>query len=223
MKNFKNLEVEEYLQIFWRRKWYFVVTFVLVGAGAVVYAYRQQQYYLSETRIMVQSAAVPEDYVRPVDRSTPTDRINAIRARLESRAFLARIIEQYQLYGFGSGPGFRNEDAINALRGSIHVDVSTGNTFTLSYYSTDPQLARDVTKKLAESLIAANVSANKSATIETDQFVDEQLRLAERDSLCKRKRLRITRPPTSENFPSRALPIGTCSQGCRRSWHRSKA
>jgi uncharacterized protein involved in exopolysaccharide biosynthesis len=190
MKNFKNLEAREYFQIFWRRKWYFLVTIVLVVTGVTVYAFRLQQLFRSDTKIMVESASVPEDYVRQVDRSTPQDRISAIRAQLESRTFMARVIEQYALFGFGSGPGFRTEDAVNLLRGALKVDVAAGNTFTLSFYSTDPGSARDVCKRIADTLIQANVAAHKNATIETDQFVDEQLRRAERDLAAEEEKIK---------------------------------
>ncbi len=191
MKNFKNLEIEDYLQIFWRRKWYFVVTFILVGTGAAEYARRQPQIYTSETKIMVQAGSVPDDYVRQVDRSTPLDRINAIRARVQSRTFLARIIEQFQLFGYGSLPGFSMEGPINGLRNSIKVDSSLGNnTFTLSYYDTDQRRARDVTKMLADALKQEMEGANKDATIETDQFVEEQLRGADRDLSVQEEKIK---------------------------------
>jgi polysaccharide biosynthesis transport protein len=190
MKNFKNLETQEYLQIFWRRKWYFLLTFVSVVSGVTVYAFRLQPIYKSETKIMVESAAVPEDYVRPVDRSTPQDRITKILVQIQSRTFLARIVEQYGLFGFGSGQGFRIEDAINTLRGALKVEAVVANTFTLSFSAADPGTARDVLKRATDALIQTNVAAHKNATIETDQFVDEQLRRAERDLAAQEEKIK---------------------------------
>jgi succinoglycan biosynthesis transport protein ExoP len=174
MKNFKNLDAREYFQIFWRRKWYFVITSVLVITGVTVYAFRLTQYYRSQTRFIVESALVPADYVRPIDRSTPQDRISAIRAQLETRRFLQSTIEQYQLYGFGT-PGFSLENAIIALRGSLKVDVTSANMFTLSFYADNPITARDVCRQIADRLRSENVAARRNVTFETDQFVESQL------------------------------------------------
>ena len=40
MKDFRNLGIEEWLRMFWRRKWYFILTAVIVSGGVTVYAWR---------------------------------------------------------------------------------------------------------------------------------------------------------------------------------------
>ncbi len=190
MRDFRNLSVEDWWQLFWRRKWYFVVISVLVASGTITYAMRLSEIYRSETRIMVEAAAIPEDYVRPLVRTSAEERINAIRAQLQGRNFLQQIVEDFQLFGFGSRKDFVMEDAIQALRGNIKVETSVGNIFTLSYQAPDAQFARDVTQRLAQSLIQSNLSAGKDRVDRTEQFIDEQLSQIEKDLTAQEDKIR---------------------------------
>ena len=86
-----------------------------------------------ETRVMVDEPLVSEDYVRPTVRSTPEDRINSIREQLASRTFLERMIEQFQMYGFGSNPKFLMESAVKTAQRQIGIEKTSNNTFTISF------------------------------------------------------------------------------------------
>jgi polysaccharide chain length determinant protein (PEP-CTERM system associated) len=176
MIDIKSLGIGGWLRIFWRRKWYFLAVAILVSAGVTIYAMRLPQSFTSETSILVESAIIAEDYVRPAERSNPVERINAVRQQIDSRKFLQRIVEDMQLNGFGTRKDFVMEDAIRGLRSSITVGTTTGNMFKLSYSATEPRSARDVTKRLADVLVQSNNSARKTRALETDQFIDEQLR-----------------------------------------------
>lgn len=179
MKDLRNLEIGDWLRVFWRRKWYFFVTAILISAGVSIYAWQLQLVYRSETRILVESAIVSEDYVRPIFRATPAERINAIREQIKSRSFLQRIIQDYQLFGFNTNKDFSMEQAILSLQSHLSVETSGSNTMTISYSHSDPYFARDVTKGLTTTLIDSHKSARTNKAEETDQFIDEQLRQIE--------------------------------------------
>jgi polysaccharide chain length determinant protein (PEP-CTERM system associated) len=190
MKDFRNLSPADYLQIFWRRKWYFVAVLILVSAAGAGYAYIKPPVYRSDTRILVQETSVPSDYVRPMVEQSAQDKLNAIRLQLESRSFLERVIQEMQLFGYGSEPGFNMEDAVRGLRQGISVSSSAGGVITLSFTAADPQFARDVTRRLATSLIQINLASRKNLTLGTDQFIDEQLREAKRDLEAHSEKIR---------------------------------
>jgi succinoglycan biosynthesis transport protein ExoP len=181
MTDLKNLDLAAYLEIFWRRKWYFLMVWVLVSAAAVFYARRQPLLYVSETRILIKEALIPEEYVRPTVQESVQETINAIRVQLSSRSFLERIIEEQQLFGFGRNPGFVMEQAVATLQGSLQVAGAGNSVVTLSYVSTDPRFAREVLRSVTNSLIRTNVASRRSVAVETDQFIDEQLRQALQD------------------------------------------
>ncbi len=178
MKDFKSFGLADYLNIVWRRRWYVIVVFVLVASGISTMVWRLPNLYRSETRVLVERPFVSEDYVRPIIQQTPTDRINSIREQIASRSFLERIVEQFQYGGYKSNPKFTMEDAVRSIRNQIGIEKTSDDTFTLSFTSTDPHLAREVTQRLADELIRANTASRVDKTIATDQFLDEQLREA---------------------------------------------
>jgi polysaccharide chain length determinant protein (PEP-CTERM system associated) len=190
MKDFRHLEPIDYLTVLWRRKWYFLATATLVGAGATAYAWRQPLVYRSETRILVEPPPVPDDIVRSTVRGNARDRINAIRSQVQSRSFMERLIEQYRLQGYGSDLEFSMERAVEAVRKNILINVVLEDTFTLSFAATDPQTARDITQRLADMLVQASSAARRSRAVAADRFVDEQLRKAESDLLAHEEKMR---------------------------------
>jgi polysaccharide chain length determinant protein (PEP-CTERM system associated) len=178
MKDLTKLGIDAYLNIIWRRRWYFIITAVLVASGASVFVWRMPSLYRSETRVLVETPIVPEDYIRPMFRSTPEDRINTIREQIASRTFLERIVEQFQYGGFRTSPDFVMENAVDSLRKQLGIEKTSDSTFTLSFTATDRQLARDVTQRLADELIRSNTASHMDKTIAADQFLDERLREA---------------------------------------------
>jgi polysaccharide chain length determinant protein (PEP-CTERM system associated) len=182
MKDFKKLNVLDYLGILRRRKWYLITVFVLVGTGTGVYAWRLPLTYRSEARIVAEGPAISEEYVRQTDRMTADERMNSVRMLVQSRSFLERMVEELQMLGSGGkAPALSMEEAVNALKRRIQVATASGSVVILTYSATDPQQARDVLKAIADRLVQANVAQRRTKAVETDLFVEEQLRLVERE------------------------------------------
>jgi polysaccharide biosynthesis transport protein len=178
MKDLKNLGIVDYLSIVWRRRWYAIIAAVLVASGVSAIVWRLPNLYKSETRVLVESPMVPEDYVRPITRTSPSDRINSISEQIGRRTFLERIVEQFQYGGYRTNPKFLMEDAVRQIRKQIAIEKTSDNTFTLSFTSSDPQISREVTQRLADELIRSSTASRMDKAIATDQFIDGQLREA---------------------------------------------
>jgi polysaccharide chain length determinant protein (PEP-CTERM system associated) len=190
MRDFKSLTPVDHLRLVWRRRWYFVLTAVLVTSAGVVYAFRAPRIYKSETRILVESAFVPEEYVRPAMRTTNEDRIDAIREQVQSRTFLERLIEEFQLFGYGQSPSFEMDYAVSILRRNIQVMKLSTNTFTVSFRATSPEAARDVTRRVSDILIQSTVASQKTRAIDADQFLEDQMRQAEADLAAHEEKIK---------------------------------
>jgi polysaccharide biosynthesis transport protein len=175
MKILKNLEPLDYLKILWMRRWYCLIFFVLTASGVSLYAWKTPEIFKSETKVIVESPYVSEEYVHPIVRSSPEDRIDSIRQQLASRSFLERIIEQFQMYGYGT-PKFAWEKAIGAAQKQIGIEKTSSNTFTISFLASEPSFAQTVTRQLAQELIRTSTSSKKKRVDDTYQFIDEQLR-----------------------------------------------
>jgi polysaccharide biosynthesis transport protein len=204
MKDLKNLSIDQYLNILWRRRWYAIITAILIASGASVYIWRMPNIYKSEARLLVEAPFVSEDYVRPIVRSSPGDRIIAIREQIASRTFLERIVEQFQYGGFGAQPDFVMEDAVRYIRKQIGIDITSENTFLISFTSSDPQIARDVTKRLAEELIRSNTASRMDKALATDQFLDEQLRQASQNLSAQEDKIKQFKTAHLGELPEQA-------------------
>lgn len=88
MKDFTKLGVEDYISMFWRRKWYALITAVVVTAGGVVYALRLPHIYRSQTTLLVQAQGISEGYVKPLDYSKVEERLGAVIQTMISRSLL---------------------------------------------------------------------------------------------------------------------------------------
>jgi polysaccharide chain length determinant protein (PEP-CTERM system associated) len=176
MKDIAKLEIFEYFQILGKRRWYFLVSAFLTISGALAYARWVPNVFKSETRILVDTPMVSEEYFRSNTELTPADRINSIREQLASRTFLERMIEQLQMYGYGTRIDFVMENAIKTAQKQIGIEKTSDRTFTVSFVATDPQFAQTVTRQLAQELIRLSTRFKTDKAIATDQFIDEQLR-----------------------------------------------
>jgi polysaccharide chain length determinant protein (PEP-CTERM system associated) len=176
MKDLTHLEISDYLSIVWKRRWYCLIAFLLVISSALIYVSIVPDVYKSETRIMADAPQVSQDYVNATPGSTAEDRINSIREQLASRSFLERMIEQLQMYGYGTRSDFVMEEAVKYAQKQIGIAKTSDRTFTISYIATDPQFTQAVTKQLAQELIRISSRSKTDKVVATDQFIDEQLR-----------------------------------------------
>jgi succinoglycan biosynthesis transport protein ExoP len=175
MKNFQHLSPADYLGILRRRKWYSLAAFLLTGIGVGLYAWRIPDVYQSEARVLIQSTIISQDYVRPADNVAPETRIAAPREQVLGRTFIEGIIQELQMFGYPSNQ-FSMDEAVSSLRNSTQVVSTSKDTFTLSFASTDPQLAQRYVSRVLEKLRQAGNSARQTRAVDADRFLDDQLR-----------------------------------------------
>jgi protein tyrosine kinase modulator len=190
MKDFSRLSPEDYVRMFWRRKWYAILTGVLITGVAVVYASRLPHIYRSQTTLLVQAQGISEGYVKPLESGRLEERLGAVTQELQSRSLLERVIRGLNLYGYGTDPTFSIDDAVAVLRDSIEVKQGTGGTITIAFRSTKPQVARDVTQRLADEVIRSRTSSREEQAVITDQFLDQQLHQTEKDLALQEGKLK---------------------------------
>lgn len=190
MKDLKGLEPSDYLKILWRRRWYALAVFILTIGISSVYSFRKPDVFRSSSMILVEEPPVSRDYVRPSDASGPKEKIDAVRQQIQSRTFIERMIQEFQLFGYGTSDDFMMDRAVLAVRSTIEVQSTSRNTFSISYSAIDAQLAQAVTRRIVDSLIQSSNSARKSRAVGTDQFLDEQLRQTEQALQAQEERIK---------------------------------
>jgi uncharacterized protein involved in exopolysaccharide biosynthesis len=74
----KSSDIHDYIEIFLRRIWYFLIPFTVILAAAILYAFSLPNMYRATTLILVTPQKVPESFIRPTVTSRIEDRLQSI-------------------------------------------------------------------------------------------------------------------------------------------------
>lgn len=201
MKDLKGLEPLDYLGIIWRRRWYALGAFILSIACFLSYSLITPDTYSSTSLILVKRAPIPKDYVRPSEGSSPAEMIDSVRIQIRSRSFIERLIQEFQIFGYGARDDFVMDDAVVAVRNNIQVKSVSHNTLSITYSAVDAQFAQTITSRVVESLIQSNKLSRESRAIQTYQFLDEQLRQIVQDLNAQEGKIRQFKSEHLEQLP----------------------
>ncbi len=171
----KQFNIHDYLEIFFRRVWYFVIPFVLVMAGAGVYSLTIPKEYRATTLILVTPQKVPEDFVRPTVTSRIEDRLQSIGQEIMSRTRLEQVISEFKLYE-GEAKSLRPEEVVELMQKNIQVQIKgKEGYFTISYIAKDPKVVTLVTNKLASLFIEENLKMREAQAQGTSEFLSIEM------------------------------------------------
>jgi len=177
----KPFNIDNYLAIGLRRKWYIIIPFVLgVLVSFGVYKYLPKV-YKATTLILVQSQRVPESYVRSTITDSMASRLSTISQEILSRTRLEKVIQEFNLFS-----EIRNsvpmEGIVEMMRSAIEVKVQanpqyerTQNSFSIAFMGQDPETVMMVTNKLASLFIEENLKVRESQAEDTSEFLTKEL------------------------------------------------
>jgi len=106
-----SVSLQDYVEIFWRRKWWLVIPLVLGVVAGYIACFFIPPSYQSSTLILVEPQKVPTSYVTPTVPGTVDDRLRTISQQIMSRTNLSKIIKEYSLY--------KREEAAPAKRNDL--------------------------------------------------------------------------------------------------------
>lgn len=94
----KNIDIREYLQIFWRRKFIFIIPFILAIIAGIIMIFMTDPVYQSSTVVRVsQGKLLSGAMQRLVPGVTAQERLNNLRRLITSYGYLKRLIETLNL------------------------------------------------------------------------------------------------------------------------------
>jgi polysaccharide chain length determinant protein (PEP-CTERM system associated) len=186
-----------------RRRWIVLIPFALGVAAAPILARYAPERYRSETVIMVVPQRVPDNYVKPTVTEKVEERLPSITDQILSRSRLERIIQEMDLYKADRGRQVM-EDVVAQMRSDVRVGVvaKDGDSFRVSYVSSDAQTARKVTERLASLYIEQNLTDRNDQAESTSQFLATQLEEAKRRLIEQEKKLEQYRRRHSGQLPT---------------------
>jgi polysaccharide chain length determinant protein (PEP-CTERM system associated) len=177
----KPFNIQDYLKMGLRRKWYIVIPLVICVLGSFgVYKYLPKV-YKATTVILVQPQRVPESYVRATITDSVAGRLSTIGQEILSRTRLEKVIQKFNLYS-----EVRNnvpmEGIVEMMRKAVQVKVQTNpqneraqNSFSISFEGKDPKTVSMVTNELASLFIEENLRVRESQAEGTSEFLGKEL------------------------------------------------
>ncbi|MBW1997916.1 MAG: hypothetical protein JRJ29_08115 [Deltaproteobacteria bacterium] len=201
-----NSEIQKYVDVALRRKYWIVIPFLLVLLGGLTYALVAPRIYEAQTLILVQPQRVPEDFVKPIVSIGIEARLPTITQQVTSRTNLEKLISQYNLFDFKTGAVI--DEKVLLFRKRITIEVSRGrgrgteaNAFTIRVRYEDPKKAMLVTNALASNFILENLKIREAQAMGTSAFLADELRSIQRKIKKKEEDLKLYREKYMGGLP----------------------
>jgi uncharacterized protein involved in exopolysaccharide biosynthesis len=167
----------------WRRRWWILVPALLSAAvTSVLSAYFLPTQYRSDASIIVVPQRVSPEFVRSSVSGRLGDRLQQINDQVMSRPRLERIIKDFNLYELERKTSVV-DDVIEQMRRDIRINILTshdpqtdGGVFRVSFVSSNPRTALQVTERLMNLFIEENLRVRQVQAQGTIQFIDAQIK-----------------------------------------------
>jgi uncharacterized protein involved in exopolysaccharide biosynthesis len=199
----------DYVSVFNRRKWWFIVPLVLALAVGTLLVWKLPRTYQATTTIAISSARVAPTVVGSVEMDK-ADRMRAVSQLLLSRSVLERTarlehMDQGQsidaaIASLRSGISVALPDSITPGGAAGGAGTSTSqltpdqkaalDTYQVSYVDDTPDDAQRILNRLAQVFVQENSKALEIRAQDTSQFIDGQLHASQSRLATLEQRLR---------------------------------
>ena len=196
-----NTGLREYAQLFLRRKWLIVFSFLAIVLAGTVYCVLAPELYKSSTTILIIPQSVPADYVRSTISVKVEQQLATIKQQVLSRTTLTKVMEELRLFE-KERKEMAPEALVELMRKRVGIEVIQGRSrdssdaFTLSFLYENPKSAMHAASRLASFFIDENLKTREQQAVGTSEFLESQLketkaRLEELEAKVKEYKMRF--------------------------------
>ena len=171
--NTQAFDISKILNSLYRRKDIIIAVSLVVITLATYLAINLPDVYRSSTLILVTPQRLPSNYVTSTVTSTIEQRMQAIAQQVLGRTMLERVIQEFNL--FSSTDSQRSiDERVALLRARISLAISRNDAFTLSFDAESPEIARQVTARIASLFIEENLKVREQQAAGTTSFINTE-------------------------------------------------
>jgi len=202
-----NIDIREYWQIFWRRKFFFIIPFMLSLIGGVILILISKPVYQSSSVVQVnQSQLLSNAMRRLVPGLTAQERLDNLRRLITSRDYLIRLIQSLNLYtdpemkaraetDKAKYPGLELNEIIellwvDQLKRFLFIKQLGTDFIQISAYALTPDLAYNFVKTLTQIFIDESLRKEVGGIRGALEFGSEQLAIYKQKLEESEERLR---------------------------------
>lgn len=152
-------DLKHFVDIAWRRKWWFVVATALSVAASVVLVSVTPKVYRATTTILVTRQGVPESLVRSGVTMRIEERMRTLERQIFSRSYLEQVARKLAMVPADASET-RIDRTCRQLRAQIlpELDKHDFSWFRISVDDVDPKRAAAIANELAALFIGQNSS-----------------------------------------------------------------
>jgi len=179
----RSYNLNDYKEIFLRRRFYFIIPLVVIFLGACLWAAVAPKKYMASTLVLITAQRIPSELVRSTVTTGISERLNAISQEIMSRSRLETIIDEMKLFQ-DEAKSMDREAQVNLMRSNIQVDLPrrapAGETaqgfFSIKYSAKDPRVAAAVANRLSSLFIEENLRQREQQAVGTSEFLSGELK-----------------------------------------------
>lgn len=183
MEVHRQMSVEEYLTLLFRRRWLLIVMATLGGAIGILLSRVIPPQYTSHTMVLIEEPVIPDSYVKPVVNEDVNQRLASMQGQILSRTRLQDLVEKFHPYKKEEGR-VAEEVMIEQLKKSIKVsplNPMPGTSsrelpgFTVDVTLGKPQLAQQICSEITSMFMNQNIHQRQKQAEDTTEFLAKQL------------------------------------------------
>ncbi len=177
MDNKMQFNIQEYITMFLRRKWFFIVPFILTLAGSIIAGFVMPKTYQAQAVILVEEEGMVNPLLRNIAVTTSvSERLHKFREEILAWPRLLQLVEILEMNKDVENP-LELEAKIKAIRERIQLRMSGNDIITITYQDDDPYITQKVVTTLCDILIEKNINAQGEEADSAISFIEKQLEI----------------------------------------------
>ncbi|MCK4533447.1 hypothetical protein KAU39_06630 [bacterium] len=182
-------DIGEYIEIFFRRKWLFIVPFVLIFTSSIVSIFFMPEEYKATSIILLETEGIIDPLIKNLAISPKLGgQINTLTARILTWPRLLELVTRLKLTEDIKSQ-VELEHFLKSFRKRIKVEMKLKNLIYVSYTGKDPYLVKEITDYIAQMFIDENVHFKSDGVESAIDFIQDQVKLYGKDLKDSEKKL----------------------------------
>jgi uncharacterized protein involved in exopolysaccharide biosynthesis len=166
---------QDYLQIFLRRRWFFIIPFFTISIVTIIITFFLPKVYEAKAIILVEENKVINPLLKNMAVSTTvSERLNLLREEILSWPRLMQLVEELGLNKNKNNP-LELEKLITNIRKRISVTMKEKDIIIISYQDKDPVTTQTIVNTITDILIRRNLASQSEESNTAIDFIKDQL------------------------------------------------
>ena len=180
------MELKQYWQILWKRRWWVLLAFLLVVVTTGAITFTTAPVYQASTKLLIEQrdrtlSALGSEMANMTELSSLSRTGSPLDTQAEllrSVPVIARVIKRVNLTDTETGNLIATEDFLSAAR---VTQIKGTDILQISYVHTDPIVATQVSDVWAQVFLEQNRQANRTEASSAARFIQGQLQKTKKE------------------------------------------